>query len=100
LIDPSFVINIKSPRLFFIIFFSFYPSQNKSKSGNSLVQLNEIILLIFSRKMSEENSPQRKVPQLNQRILSSLSRRSVAAHPWHDLEIGTDAIKNRLFTLY
>jgi hypothetical protein len=26
---------------------------------------------------------------LNERILSSLSRRSVAAHPWHDLEIGT-----------
>lgn len=27
-------------------------------------------------------------PKLNERILSSLSRRSVAAHPWHDLEIG------------
>jgi hypothetical protein len=50
--------------------------------------------------MSEENSSQRKVPQLNQRILSSLSRRSVAAHPWHDLEIGTDAIKDSLFTRY
>ena len=25
---------------------------------------------------------------LNERILSSLSRRTVAAHPWHDLEIG------------
>jgi len=31
----------------------------------------------------------RPVPRLNERILSSLSRRSVAAHPWHDLEIGT-----------
>ena len=31
----------------------------------------------------------RVVPKLNERILSSLSRRSVAAHPWHDLEIGT-----------
>jgi inorganic pyrophosphatase len=30
----------------------------------------------------------RPVPRLNERILSSLSRRSVAAHPWHDLEIG------------
>jgi len=29
-----------------------------------------------------------KVPALNERILSSMSRRSVAAHPWHDLEIG------------
>ncbi|XVF62060.1 hypothetical protein PTKIN_Ptkin08bG0186700 [Pterospermum kingtungense] len=25
---------------------------------------------------------------LNERILSSLTRRSIAAHPWHDLEIG------------
>lgn len=29
---------------------------------------------------------------LNERILSSMSRRSVAAHPWHDLEIGTPFI--------
>ncbi|XP_008781408.1 soluble inorganic pyrophosphatase 1 isoform X2 [Phoenix dactylifera] len=45
--------------------------------------------------MSEENgSPateKRPVPRLNERILSSLSRRSVAAHPWHDLEIGPGA---------
>jgi inorganic pyrophosphatase len=34
----------------------------------------------------QENRP---APRLNERILSSLSRRSVAAHPWHDLEIGT-----------
>lgn len=27
-------------------------------------------------------------PPLNERILSSMTRRSVAAHPWHDLEIG------------
>lgn len=25
---------------------------------------------------------------LNERILSSMTRQSVAAHPWHDLEIG------------
>ncbi|KNA20798.1 hypothetical protein SOVF_048910 [Spinacia oleracea] len=30
-------------------------------------------------------------PKLNQRIISSMSRRSVAAHPWHDLEIGPEA---------
>ncbi|XP_010526767.1 PREDICTED: soluble inorganic pyrophosphatase 2 isoform X1 [Tarenaya hassleriana] len=28
---------------------------------------------------------------LNERILSSMSHRSVAAHPWHDLEIGPEA---------
>nr|XP_027101537.1 soluble inorganic pyrophosphatase 1-like [Coffea arabica] len=38
-----------------------------------------------------ETSPQRRAPRLNERILSSLSRRSVAAHPWHDLEIGPGA---------
>jgi len=42
--------------------------------------------------MSDENGEEprenRPVPRLNERILSSLSRRSVAAHPWHDLEIG------------
>jgi inorganic pyrophosphatase len=33
----------------------------------------------------------KKTPALNERILSSITRRSVAAHPWHDLEIGPDA---------
>lgn len=28
---------------------------------------------------------------LNERIISSMTRRSVAAHPWHDLEIGPGA---------
>jgi len=41
---------------------------------------------------TEENGEKvretRPTPKLNERILSSLSRRSVAAHPWHDLEIG------------
>ncbi|KAH9787207.1 Soluble inorganic pyrophosphatase 1 [Citrus sinensis] len=36
-------------------------------------------------------APQGSVPRLNERILSSMSRRSVAAHPWHDLEIGPGA---------
>ncbi|KAG6481139.1 hypothetical protein ZIOFF_057734 [Zingiber officinale] len=30
-------------------------------------------------------------PKLNERILPSLSKRSVAAHPWHDLETGKEA---------
>ncbi|GAB2224071.1 hypothetical protein Droror1_Dr00004818 [Drosera rotundifolia] len=46
--------------------------------------------------MSEEASgeevrtPNRLV-KLNERILSSLSKRSVAAHPWHELDVGPDA---------
>ncbi|KAM0885074.1 hypothetical protein ACQ4PT_030573 [Festuca glaucescens] len=49
--------------------------------------------------MSEEDSPsaaeqgRRPTPKLNERILSSLSRRSVAAHPWHDLEIGSHCVQ-------
>ncbi|CAH2064214.1 unnamed protein product [Thlaspi arvense] len=31
------------------------------------------------------------LPPLNERILSSMTQRSVAAHPWHDLEIGPEA---------
>ncbi|XP_044504232.1 soluble inorganic pyrophosphatase 1-like isoform X1 [Mangifera indica] len=46
-------------------------------------------------KMSEgaanNETPKLQTPRLNQRILSSLSRRSVAAHPWHDLELGSGA---------
>lgn len=36
---------------------------------------------------------------LNERILSSMSRRSVAAHPWHDLEIGTISLGFLTFIL-
>lgn len=38
--------------------------------------------------VKKEGGSFQKVPALNERILSSMSRRSVAAHPWHDLEIG------------
>lgn len=41
------------------------------------------------KKEAPALAPERPVPRLNERILSSLSRRSIAAHPWHDLEIGT-----------
>ncbi|GER43654.1 soluble inorganic pyrophosphatase [Striga asiatica] len=44
--------------------------------------------------MSNDNGSQvsqKRAPRLNERILSSMSRRSVAAHPWHDLEIGPGA---------
>ncbi|KAL2521164.1 Protein kinase family protein [Forsythia ovata] len=50
------------------------------------VQMN--LMILAASLMSEENTgAQRQAPKLNERILSSLSRRSVAAHPWHDLEI-------------
>ncbi|KAI4980644.1 hypothetical protein ZWY2020_021129 [Hordeum vulgare] len=39
----------------------------------------------------EVAEPKRQKPPLNERILSSLSQRSVTAHPWYDLEIGPRA---------
>ncbi|KAL2236297.1 UNVERIFIED_CONTAM: Soluble inorganic pyrophosphatase 4 [Sesamum indicum] len=36
---------------------------------------------------------------LNERILSSLSRRSVAAHPWHDLEIGKVTLPDSSYSI-
>ena len=54
-------------------------------------------LVPFQCRMSDEDKTAaaaaaaeqpKRAPKLNERILSSLSRRSVAAHPWHDLEIG------------
>lgn len=57
-----------------------------------------MIICYVGAEMSEEaahgdgseavEAPQGSVPRLNERILSTMSRRSVAAHPWHDLEIG------------
>ncbi|KAL9691965.1 hypothetical protein QQ045_012393 [Rhodiola kirilowii] len=46
--------------------------------------------------MAEDEAPEKgstkgPPPKLNERILSSMSRKSVAAHPWHDLEIGPAA---------
>ena len=57
------------------------------------------IILFFSFRFLEldmaggaEGSGHSSFPHvaLNERILSSMSRKSIAAHPWHDLEIGTN----------
>ncbi|CAK9163848.1 unnamed protein product, partial [Ilex paraguariensis] len=39
-----------------------------------------------------QSAPQRRAPRLNERILPTLSRRSVVTHPWYDLEIGPGAL--------
>lgn len=44
---------------------------------------------IMSTKNGDSSTETHQAPRLNERILSSMSRRTVAAHPWHDLEIGT-----------
>lgn len=43
---------------------------------------------------------QRSTPQLNDRIMATMERRSVAAHPWHDLEIGTHSSRRMDVCMY
>ncbi|KAM0824279.1 hypothetical protein ACQ4PT_070322 [Festuca glaucescens] len=82
------------------------PADQRSQAINRLESVSSFLLPpppsarpspTLRRRMSEEDSPsaaeqgRRPTPKVNERILSSLSRRSVAAHPWHDLEIGPEA---------
>ena len=53
--------------------------ENGATNGHPAEEQQDVVM---------EVEPKRRAPRLNERILSSLSRRSVAAHPWHDLEIG------------
>ncbi|KAF5798646.1 putative inorganic diphosphatase [Helianthus annuus] len=48
-------------------------------------------ILLLSVNMNNHEGQGSTRVALNERILSSMSRRSVAAHPWHDLEIGPGA---------
>lgn len=70
----------------FLLFFLAYQSLTPTTSWS---------FLLYVRDMSEEievdaSAHPRSAPMLNERILSSMSRRAVAAHPWHDLEIGNN----------
>ncbi|KAI3521086.1 hypothetical protein L1887_10545 [Cichorium endivia] len=49
------------------------------------------------KKPADSHHHRHSHPPLNERILSSMRRRSVAAHPWHDLEIAELVIKTALF---
>ncbi|CAN1198017.1 Probably inactive receptor-like protein kinase At2g46850 [Linum perenne] len=69
------------------------PALEETFSNSSLLQM--ISMSPDSIHMSSEagNEGEKRSPRLNERILSSLSRRTVAAHPWHDLDIGPEAPK-------
>ncbi|KAG6495492.1 hypothetical protein ZIOFF_043317 [Zingiber officinale] len=62
-------------------------SVSEDRDDLSLSDLDHYAL-IASDSFVKENVA---APKLNERILSSLSKRSVAAHPWHDLETGKEA---------
>ncbi|XP_025704110.1 soluble inorganic pyrophosphatase 4 isoform X1 [Arachis hypogaea] len=94
------------------LFFSFPPPRSSphppfpfiSPSGNPKLQ-DAMTEIVTETANAEETVPvppieiPEKVPMplysshppLNERIISSMTRRSVAAHPWHDLEIGPGA---------
>lgn len=67
-------------------FIPFYLSSRNMSKEDASVSLKEKEIENASTKSAP--SENRSAPKLNERILSSLSRRSVAAHPWHDLDIG------------
>ncbi|KAM3405469.1 hypothetical protein ACQJBY_008135 [Aegilops geniculata] len=56
-----------------------------SSPGHSYPPSDSILIEIWTMADKKEN------PKLNQRVVSSLSKRTVAAHSWHDLEIGPEA---------
>ena len=63
---------------------------------SSMAPSQEVAVAASTKEPSNNGSgtaaaPKTKTPALNERILSSITCRSVAAHPWHDLEIGPDA---------
>ncbi|KAG6521194.1 hypothetical protein ZIOFF_018260 [Zingiber officinale] len=57
-------------------------------ASDSFVKLVDYPISALNMSGQQENVA---APKLNERILSSLSKRSVAAHPWHDLETGKEA---------
>ncbi|CAN6349504.1 unnamed protein product, partial [Urochloa humidicola] len=65
-------------------------SRPPARFGSTL-QPPQVVLMAPAVEAVKEAGSFQKVPALNERILSSMSRRSVAAHPWHDLEIGPGA---------
>ncbi|KAM0895025.1 hypothetical protein ACQ4PT_024106 [Festuca glaucescens] len=79
-----------------------HPVLSEQPSNTQQIKQQTSFGFVARAKMSQDNvangsaemevaEPRRQAPRLNERILSSLSRRSVAAHPWHDLEIGPGA---------
>jgi len=64
-----------------------------SRIALTLVSVPSLSIKMSDVTKTQENEVETKhqAPRLNERILSSLSRRTVAAHPWHDLEIGPGA---------
>ncbi|THU53626.1 hypothetical protein C4D60_Mb10t16420 [Musa balbisiana] len=68
------------------------PTSPKGDASRSLIVRRDILIMVPPPEVPTKFSGmQISHPPLNERILSSMSRRSVAAHPWHDLEIGPGA---------
>ncbi|KAH7553653.1 hypothetical protein JRO89_XS12G0038700 [Xanthoceras sorbifolium] len=81
-----------------------FPLHKRLKLGTLIAICSDFVLFLGSDRSVLFMAPPIEAPAkshvshvshapLNERILSSLTRRSVAAHPWHDLEIGPGAPK-------
>ncbi|VAH21369.1 unnamed protein product [Triticum turgidum subsp. durum] len=57
-----------------------------SSPAHSYPPSDSILIEIWTMAEGKKDNP-----KLNQRVVSSLSKRTVAAHSWHDLEIGPEA---------
>ncbi|TVU18257.1 hypothetical protein EJB05_34346 [Eragrostis curvula] len=67
------------------------PSARSARSESRIPTTSVVSMAPAVEAVKKSTGSFQKVPALNERILSSMSRRSIAAHPWHDLEIGPDA---------
>lgn len=82
--------------MFFVFLNSFEIMSEHDNDGSDYNYYDCIIFFFQAEEMAPPIETPNKIPTanytspppLNERILSSLTRRSVAAHPWHDLEIG------------
>ncbi|XP_074343352.1 soluble inorganic pyrophosphatase 1-like isoform X1 [Apium graveolens] len=91
----TFSINLQSfsshDHIFNLNCFSVNMSENNVKVSEKTENNGEVSEKTENVAQRTEKKSGKTFVALNERILSSMSRRSVAAHPWHDLEIGPGA---------
>ncbi|CAH1437247.1 unnamed protein product [Lactuca virosa] len=84
----KFVRSLSDPNISLLFFHSSHSFPFQNSISLSITQ--SVHMANNEGQGSEKSSGNTRV-SLNERILNSMSRRAVAAHPWHDLEIGPGA---------
>ncbi|KAK1359895.1 Inorganic diphosphatase [Heracleum sosnowskyi] len=83
--------SFSSPKHFFNLNISVNMAENNVEVSEKTENNGEVSEKTENIVQKSEKKTGKTFVALNERILSSMSRRSVAAHPWHDLEIGPGA---------